>query len=95
MFVSFDPLAEMVYLIAERMGLRVPEDLSIVCVGGNRREGAIARRLTAITVDEAVTARRAVDLMVEMQNGVRPFQSQEKLPMPLGLSPGNTLKKLI
>jgi GntR family transcriptional regulator of arabinose operon len=95
MFVSFDPLAEMVYLIAGRMGLRVPEDLSIVCVGGNRREGAIARRLTAITVDEAVTARRAVDLMVEMQNGVRPFQSQEKLPMPLGLSPGNTLKKLI
>ena len=90
-FVSFDTTAEMVYLIASRMGLRVPEDLSIVCFGGHERKGAILRRLTAVTVDEAETARQAVELLVAMQSGHRPIKSQETIPMSLGLSPGHTL----
>jgi LacI family transcriptional regulator len=95
LFVSFDPTAELVYLVAGRMGLKVPEDLSIVCIGGDRREGAIQRRLTAITVDEADTARQAVELLVEMQNGRRPIRDQSKMPMPLGVSKGQTLLPLV
>ena len=91
LFVSFDTTAEMVYLIAGRMGLRVPEDLSIVCFGGAHRDGAIIRRLTAVTVDEADTARQAVQMMIEMHDGRRPLKSQENIPMPLGLSAGQTL----
>ena len=91
MFVSFDTTAEMIYLIAVRMGLRVPEDLSIVSFGGDRREGAIARRLTAVTVDEADTAQQAVKLLVEMQAGKRPIQSQQTFQMALGLNKGRTL----
>jgi GntR family transcriptional regulator, arabinose operon transcriptional repressor len=94
LFASFDPVAEMVYLIVGRMGLKVPEDLSIVCFGGDRREGAIARRLTAITVDEADTARQAVELLVEMQSGRRSLNDQDIRPMPLGLSTGQTLLRL-
>src|SRR6185503_17021941 len=95
LFVSFDPTAEMVYLIAGRMGLRVPEDISIVCFGGSRREGAIQRRLTAITVDEGDTARQAVELLVDMQSGKRPLASQEVIQMPLGVSKGQTLLPLV
>jgi GntR family transcriptional regulator of arabinose operon len=95
LFVSFDPTAEMVYLIAGRMGLRVPEDISIVCFGGSRREGAIQRRLTAITVDEADTARQAVEMLVEIQSGKRPIANQEVIPMPLGISKGQTLLPLV
>lgn len=91
LFVSFDTTAEMVYLIAGRMGLRVPDDLSIVCFGGAERKGAIVRRLTAVTVDEADTAHQAVELLVAMQSGQRPIYSQENLSMSLGLSKGLTL----
>lgn len=90
-FVGFDATAEMLFLIAGRIGLRVPEDLSIVCFGGADRVGPIARRLTAITVDEEATARQAVKLLIQMNEGRRPLQSAEIIPMPLGLNPGATL----
>lgn len=95
LFVSYDTIAEMVYLIAQRMGLRVPDDLSIVCFGGAERKGAIVRRLTAITVDEADTARQAVDLLMQMQSGDRSLKSSEAISMSLGISCGQTLGKAL
>jgi GntR family transcriptional regulator of arabinose operon len=91
LFVSYDTTAEMVYLIAQRMGLRVPDDLSIVCFGGAERKGAIVRRLTAVTVDEADTAHQAVQLLVQMQQGQHPITHSLVIPMSLGLSQGQTL----
>ena len=90
-FSGFDLSAEMVYLIAGRLGIRVPEDLSIVCFGGARREGAIMRRLTTITVDEAEVASQAVTMLVEMCEGRRPIRSQEMKQISLGISLGETL----
>jgi GntR family transcriptional regulator of arabinose operon len=90
-FVSFDATAEMIYLIAERMGLRVPGDLSIVCFGGADRKGAVLRRLTAVTVDEEAAAFQAVKLLSDMSEGRRPIESQESILMQLGFSSGMTL----
>ena len=90
-FVTFDATAEMVYLIAQRMGLQVPRDLSIVSFGGAERKGAISRRLTAITVDEGSVASRAVELLVEIGEGRRPIECNDFIPMQLGLSSGATL----
>lgn len=90
-FVSFDATAEMVYLIAQRMGLQVPRDLSIVSFGGAQRKGAILRRLTSVTVDEEAAASQAVRLLVEMGEGRRPLDSNECLPMQVGISVGATL----
>ena len=39
-FASFDSLAETIYLLLPRLGLRVPEDVSLVGEGGTWREGA-------------------------------------------------------
>ena len=93
-FVSFDSTAESLYMIATKMGLRIPEDLSIVCFGGAHRDNAISRRLTAITVDETVAARQAVQLLAEMRAGTRSLKNGEVIPMQLGVSDGQTLATL-
>ncbi|WP_437229013.1 GntR family transcriptional regulator [Planctomicrobium sp. SH661] len=91
-FVSFDSLAELVYLILGRRGLRVPEDISIVSFGGSRRTGALANQLTAVTLDELRLGREAVDLLSRMRLGELPIDLMETRDMSLGISPGRTLQ---
>lgn len=91
-FVSFDSLAELVYLILGQRGLRVPEDISIVSFGGSRRASALASRLTAITLDEFRLGREAVDLLNRMSLGELPINLMETRDMSLAVSPGRTLQ---
>ena len=49
---TWDPTAEMIYLLLERLGLRVPQDISLVCEAGPSRQGAIARKLSSVIVEE-------------------------------------------
>ncbi|NOY40740.1 MAG: GntR family transcriptional regulator [Planctomycetes bacterium] len=90
-FATFDSLAEMIYLHLNSLGIRVPEDVSLVGVGGVWREGAIIRRLTSLVVDEAETARRAVELLVEIRDGQRFANDNEQIEIPMGISDGETL----
>lgn len=92
LFMSFDATAEIMYLIAGRKGIRVPEDLSFVSFGGAERKGALTRKLTAITVDEEQAAFQAVEMLVQMTTGRRPIRGQEIMPMSLGLSKGQSLR---
>ncbi len=91
LFTTFDSWGEMIFLAAGKLGLRVPEDLSIVSYGGTRRDGAVMRRLTAVTIDEAEEARLAVQLLVEMCEGRRAMRSSEEIVLPLGVSKGESL----
>jgi len=91
LYVCSTEIAEYVYLLAVRMGLRIPDDVSIVCDGGSHSSGAIARRLTRITLDERAAAQLAVQLLVEMRQGRRPLNDDEILPIPLGFYEGETL----
>jgi LacI family transcriptional regulator len=91
LYVCSTEIAEYVYLLAVRMGLHIPDDLSIVCDGGSHSSGAIARRLTRITLDERAAAQRAVQLLVEMRQGRRPLNDNEVLPVPLGFYQAETL----
>ena len=74
-----------------RLGLRVPEDISLVGFGGTWRDGAIARELTSVAVDETEVGRRAAGLLHQMRNGDRPLDNNEEILMPLCLSAGRTL----
>ncbi len=89
-FTSFIPVGELVYLIATRMGLRVPEDLSIVTVGGAQRDGAIAQELATVVVNESFTGNRAIELLEQMSSGQLPLNSnvshQIQFAFDLGLS---------
>jgi DNA-binding LacI/PurR family transcriptional regulator len=88
---TFDNLAELIYLHLCKLGVRVPEEMSLVGFGGPRREGAIIRRLTSVVVDEAAVGRRAVGLLQGMQQGRIPIHYGEETLMPLSWAEGNSL----
>lgn len=90
-FATFDSQAEMIYLLMPRLGLRVPEDVSLIGFGGALRDSPVTRRLTSVVVDEVATGRQAVSLLNEMRRGDRPIDSDEEFVMPLALSEGQTL----
>ncbi|MBA3481833.1 MAG: substrate-binding domain-containing protein [Pirellulales bacterium] len=82
-YLGFDTLAEMAYLILQRMGKSVPQDIQIVCLGGAHRQGAIMRRVTSVAIDEVAAGERAVELLMEMRDGKRPIRSDERIELPL------------
>lgn len=92
-FAPFDSLAEMIYMLLPRIGLRVPEDVSVVGFGGSWRESILARRLTSVVVDEIATGQKAVSLLHELRRGDRPIDDNEEFVLPVGLYEGETLAK--
>ena len=88
-FNSFD--AGQVYLLAGELGFRVPEDLSLIYFGSQRREGALAQRLTCVGVDGYAIGVRACQLLDQMNAGLVPHESDQKIEIPLVLLPGETV----
>ncbi len=91
---SYDTMGEIVYLALQKMGLRVPEDVSLISFGGKQRRGAIVRRLTSVVIDGADIGRRAAQLLQEMCEGRRAIKDNEEVTTPLELSEGQTLGPL-
>jgi DNA-binding LacI/PurR family transcriptional regulator len=92
-FCTFDTEAEIVYFELAAMGLKVPDDVSVIGFGGRWREGALARRLVSVTVDEEELARQAVRLLDEMRRRERPLNDVEQFQLPLELSAGESLRR--
>ena len=90
-FSSYDSVVEMIYLQLPRLGLRVPEDVSLLGFGGACREGPLTQRLTSVVVDEIATGQKAVELLSEMRHGERAIDDDEEFVMELSLSDGVTL----
>ncbi len=90
-FCNDDTEAELVYLAVRNMGLRVPEDISIVGFGGRWRGGAVRRQLTSVTVDEHELGVKAAELLYQMHSGTRPMDDEETVWMELTMVPGKTL----
>jgi GntR family transcriptional regulator, arabinose operon transcriptional repressor len=90
-FATFDSLAEVIYLMLPRLGLRAPEDVSLLGFGGASRDGAFLRRLTSVVVDEVATGRLAVSLLHEMRDGKRPIDDNTEIVLELDISEGETL----
>lgn len=88
---SCDSLAEMIYLQLQRLGLRVPEDVSLIGEGGTWRDGSLMRRLTSVVIDEIATGRKAVELLHEMRSGERPIDDNKVFVLQPSLYRGETL----
>lgn len=88
---GFDSLAETIYLVLPRLGLRIPEDVSLLGFGGAWREGAVTRRLTSVVIDQVATGQLAASLLHEMRRGERPIDDNQEILLELGLSDGQTL----
>jgi GntR family transcriptional regulator, arabinose operon transcriptional repressor len=90
-FASFDSLAEMIYLRLQQLGLRVPDDVSLLGFGGSWRDGSLMRRLTSVVIDEVATGKQAVSLLHEMRRGDRPIEDNTEIVLTLELSDGETI----
>jgi len=88
---TFDNLAELLFLQLGQLGLRVPEDISLVGFGDANRRGTVVRQLTSVTVDEREVGQRAAELLHEMRSGERPIDDDERIMVPLGFAEGRTL----
>ena len=91
LFCNDEQCAEELYLWALDQGLRVPGDLSIICAGDAAREGAIARRLACVSIDESQLGQKAAELLQEINSGMRPMQDAETVHVPLSVSEGDTV----
>lgn len=89
--VSNDPMAEVIYFVLQRMGVRIPEDVSILSFGSQHRSGAIISRLSAITFNGKWIGQKAAELLREMEQGKRPIDSDEVIPIDLDVFEGKTV----
>jgi DNA-binding LacI/PurR family transcriptional regulator len=94
-YATFDTLAEVIYLCLMRMGLSIPDDVSLISFGDACRDGTITKRITSVVVDESHAGQLAVDLVAQMRRGTRLIQDEEQFSMPVSLSDGETLGQLV
>jgi DNA-binding LacI/PurR family transcriptional regulator len=90
-FASFDSLAELIFLVLGQMGVAVPQEMSIVGLGGVSRTTPIMRQLTSVTIDEVQAGCLAVDLLEQMNRGELSLDDDSVHPVRTGLSLGQTL----
>ena len=91
---TFDSIAEVVYLVLQELGLRIPEDVSLIGFGGTRRHSAFLRRLTSVVIDGEEIGSRAYRLLKEISDGIRPLEDDAHIALPLDLYEGQTLAVL-
>ena len=90
-FCGSVPDAELVYLTAQSMGWRIPEELSLICFGGKWRHGALAERMTSVAVDEQGIGAKAAEILHEIREGRRAIDDDERVVFGVELLEGETL----
>lgn len=90
-FCPFDSETELIYVVLNQMGVKIPDEISLISFGGTWREGALIRRLAAVTVDEEELGRNAAKLLNEMRRREKPLNDSTEIIMPLSWANGETL----
>lgn len=90
-FVASEAFAQAVYFDLTRMGLRVPEDISLIGNGGVTDEGAFSQRLSSVVTDSEDTGRQAVELLNQMHSRQRDLSDNNTIWIPQTLNDGQTL----
>ncbi|MWA14206.1 LacI family DNA-binding transcriptional regulator [Streptomyces sp. BA2] len=68
-YAAYDPGGRQLLAAAARLGLRVPEDLRVVCASEDPAYAATRPPVTTVTLDPERTARAAVGLLVDLIEG--------------------------
>jgi len=71
-------------LLMPQLGLRVPEDVSLLGSAAPLREGALAKRLSCVVVDEVAAGRRGRSLLHEMRSGERSHRQRRRVRDAVG-----------
>ncbi|MCC7086661.1 MAG: GntR family transcriptional regulator [Pirellulales bacterium] len=93
-FANDIDVGERVYLETMHLGMRVPEDLSIVAFGGKWREGSIREQLASVAIDEVELGRRAAKVLGRLQANRSSWSQEQKMVMPLEFIEGRSLAQL-
>ncbi|ARN56180.1 GntR family transcriptional regulator [Sedimentisphaera salicampi] len=94
-FCNDDEEAELVQFALKELGLRIPEDVSLIGFGDRHaRNGVFLDRLTSVTIDEYELGGRAAKVLDEMRTGQRPLDSDEVIYKPLALYQGKTVAQI-
>ena len=88
---SFDTMGEVALNALVNLGVRVPEDVSLIGWGGTWRDGLFLRRLTSVVVDEEKIGQLAAEVLHQMHVGERPLLDKEEFILDLSLYRGETL----
>jgi DNA-binding LacI/PurR family transcriptional regulator len=88
---SFDTMAEVVLNGLVSLGVRVPEDVSLIGWGGTWRDGLFLRRLSSVVVDEEKIGQLASEVLHQMHAGERPLLNKEEFKLDLSLYRGETI----
>lgn len=92
-FCNDDTEAELIYMISQKIKVKVPEELSILGAGVARREGYMKKCLSSITIDTLELGKKAAILLQEMNSGQRPITQSCKILMPPKIWSGQTMAK--
>jgi GntR family transcriptional regulator, arabinose operon transcriptional repressor len=87
----WDSDMEACYFSLLRAGIEPPNQISLVSFGGASRLNVLAKRLTAVTVDEPATAKLTAQLLDQMTRGVRSISDASRFLAPLGFHQGETI----
>ncbi|QDU05011.1 Arabinose metabolism transcriptional repressor [Gimesia chilikensis] len=90
-FTSFDSMAERIYLHLTKMGLRMPEDISLIGVGDQVRHSVLQQQIASVTVDETRLGHRAAELLNLMRTGGMAIETTLTEVMPVEVYQGTTL----
>ncbi len=90
-FSSFDSMAERLYLHLNKMGIRMPEEVSLMGVGDKIRHSVLQQHIASVTVDETELGHRAAELLNKMRSGEIPIESSESYIIRAEVYHGMTL----
>lgn len=90
-FATFDSMAERIYLHLNKMGIRMPEDVSLIGVGDKIRHSVLQQHIASVTVDESQLGNRAAELLNKMRCGEIPIEATESYIIPAEVYEGTTL----
>lgn len=90
--VSADILAGVTCLVLQKLGMSVPEDVSVIGFGDrSSRTTVLPCQLQSVTVNEWELGRIAFDTLREIQLGKLPFDSDKEIMMPLEVAEGESI----
>ena len=91
-FCNDDEEADRIHHLAMEMGLKTPDDFSLIGFGDcYARTGVFRSGLASVAVNEFDLGARAARVLQEMATGQRPLDSDETIYKPLTLVEGTTL----
>lgn len=85
------PDAEVVYLHLCDLGLRVPQDVSVLRFGGAWEQHGLGAKISGIIVDEQGLGKKAAELLHEMRSGLRAINDTSEFLFPTTERSGETL----